>query len=178
MGFDPITMTALAVGGAAVGAFGKLQEGDARSRAANYQAQVAENNKLIAEQNARWATTAGTARETAEGMKVRAGVARLKARQGASGVDVNTGSSKEVTDAASALGSLDAMTIRSNTAREAYGYEVAATSEQAKANLARMEGESAKTSGYIGALSSLLSGASSAGGKYAAWQNVGGAENG
>lgn len=178
MGFDPITMTALAVGGAAVGAFGKIQEGEAKSQAANYQAQVAENNRKIALQNSSWAMEAGTAREAAEGMKVRAGVARLKARQAASGVDVNTGSSKEVTDAASALGSLDALTIRSNTAREAYGYEVAATSEEAKANLARMEGENAKTSGYIGALSSLLSGASSAGGKYAAWQNVGGAENG
>lgn len=172
MGFDPVTLTALAVGGAALGAVGKIGEGEAKSQAANYQAQVAKNNQLIAEQNASWATSAGTAREAAQGMKTRAGVATLKARQAAGGVDVNTGSSSEVRDAASALGSLDALTIRSNTAREAYGYEVAATSEEAKANLARMEGENA--TGYIGAASSLLSGASSAGGRYAAWQNVGG----
>lgn len=174
MGFDPITMTGLALGGSILSAAGSLEAGDAKARAANYQAQVYENNKKIALQNADWAMQAGTAKEAAFGMKVRSDTARLKMRQAASGVDVNTGSSADVTDAAAALGTLDAMTIRSNTAREAYGYQVAATGEAAKANLSRMEADAAETAGAIGAASSLISGASSAMGKYKAWQNVGG----
>ncbi len=173
MGFDPVTLTGLAIGGAVLGAAGKLEEGSAKAQAANYQAQVAENNKVIALQNSTWAMESGTAKEAAQDMRTRAGVGTLKAKQAASGVDLRTGSSKDVSDAAAALGTLDAMTIRSNTAREAYGYEVAAGSEEAKANLSRMEAEHAETAGEIGAASSLLSGASSAFGKYKAWQNVG-----
>lgn len=173
MGFDPITLTALAVGGSVLGAAGKLQQGQAAADAANYQAQVYENNKTIALQNSDWALQAGTSKEVAQDMRGRATGATLKARQAAGGVDVNTGSSKQVQDAQGALASLDALTIRSNTAREAYGYEVEATSDEAKSQLSKMEASNAQTAGEIGAASSLLSGISSAGGRYAKWQNVG-----
>lgn len=174
MGFDPVTLTAMALAGTAVTAVGKLEEGDAKAKSAAYQAQVLRNNELIDQQNEKWAIQAGGVREAAQGMRTRANVSNLVARQGSSGVDVNTGSSRSVTDAASALGALDTLTIRSNTAREAYGYEVAAASDEAKSNLATMESSHAREAGEIGALSSLISGASSAFGNYAKWQNLGG----
>ena len=68
------------------------------------------------------------------------------------------------------LGALDALTIRSNSAREAYGYEVASVSDTAEAQLKTQEGEQAQTAGNIGALSSFLTGASSVGSNYARLQ--------
>ena len=83
------------------------------------------------------------------------------------GVSVNTGSAADVRAGTEMLGLSDALTIRSNAAKEAYGQEVAATSDIAQANLDRAEGEQAETAGDIGAAGSLLSGASTAGGQYA-----------
>jgi hypothetical protein len=168
MGFDPISMGIMAVGvaGAGVQAAGAYEQGQAQSQAAAYQAQVARNNSLIANQNAAWTEESGVAKETAQGMKTRAAVGSIKAGQAASGIDVNTGSAADVRSSASALGMLDAMTIRSNTAREAYGFEVAATSDQAQAGLLDMESKQAQEAGDISALGTFLSGASSVGSRW------------
>jgi len=127
---------------------------------------VARNNAMIARQNAVWTEQSGVAKETAQGMKTAATVGGIKASQGASGIDVNTGSAATVRQAAAKLGALDALTIRSNTAREAYGYEVAATSDTAQAGLLEMEAKQAKTAGDVDALGTFLTGASSVGFKY------------
>lgn len=173
-----VPMAALAVGGAVVSAAGQLSAGQAAQDRANYQAQVYRNNAIIEQQNQNWALAAGTAKETAQNMRTRANFGNIIAKQAASGVEVGTGSNKQVTDAAGALGALDAMTIRSNTAREAYGYDVKKQSDLASAELKVREGDDAKTASYFNAASSLLSGASSAGGKYAAWQNASGGGGG
>src|SRR5882672_7934091 len=106
MGFDPITMMALAVGGAVVSAAGSLNSGDAAQQRANYQAQVYRNNAIIDQQNQNWAISAGQAKENIQDMRTRATVGGITAKQGASGVEVGTGSNKAVTDAAGALGAL------------------------------------------------------------------------
>ena len=90
----------------------------------------------------------------------------IKAAQGASGIDVNTGSASNVRTSVAKLGALDALTIRSNTAREAYGYEVAATSDQAESGLLRQEGSQAQTAGDINALGTFLNDSASAAGSY------------
>jgi hypothetical protein len=141
-----------------------------RGANANYQAQVARNNAEIARANAALTEASGVAKETAMGMKTASTVGGMKAAQGASGIDVNTGSAANVRVAAAKLGALDALTIRSNTAREAYGYEVAATSDIAEAGLLEAEAKQAKVAGDISALGTFLTGASSVGLKYAGMQ--------
>lgn len=174
MGFDPVTMTVLAVAGGAMSAAGGMAKADANAAAMDYKAQVAHNNKLIAEQNAEWTEKQGLAEESAQAMKTRAGVGRLKANLGASGVDINVGSPVKVLESAAKLGELDALTIRSNTARRVYGYKVAGDSADAEAQLAKMSAESIRTAAPFEALGSLLSSASSVGGRFAKWQNVSG----
>jgi hypothetical protein len=61
------------------------------------------------------------------------------------------------------VGMINAMTIRSNASREAYGQEVQATSDTAQAQLDLMEGSQAAEGGDLGAIGSLLSGASTTG---------------
>lgn len=153
--------------GAALGGVGSYESAEASAQAASYQAQVARNNALIANQNAAWAGEAGAAKESAQGMKNAAQVGNLKAKQGASGVDVNTGSSANVAAAAAELGNLDLGTTRSNTAREVYGYETQSVSDTAQANLDQAEASNYSTMAPLGALGTFLSGASSVGAKYA-----------
>ena len=170
MGFDPVSMAVIGIAGAGISAAGAYGQGQATAAAANYQAQVSRNNAMIARENAALTEASGAAKEATQGMKTASTVGGIKATQGASGIDVNTGSAATVRQAAGKLGALDALTIRSNTAREAYGYEVAATSDTAQAGLLEMEASSAKTAGDISALGTFLTGASSVGGKYAALQ--------
>lgn len=181
MGFDPISLTMMAAaGGAVLSAAGSYESGKAGKNAADYQAQVAANNAQIATQNETLAIESGEQTASNQSMKTRATVGATVAGQGASGVDVNSKSFTDVRAGEAELGHLDALTIRSNAARQAYGYAVKAVSETAQSKLDTSMGEQSMLSGEIGAASSLLGGASSAGSKYAAWQlgNPGGGGGG
>jgi hypothetical protein len=56
------------------------------------------------------------------------------------GVDVGTGSAVDVAADTTALGELDAMTIRNNAKREAYGYQVQAAGFRAQQGAAKQRG--------------------------------------
>lgn len=169
MGFDPVSMAVAGVGlaGAGISAVGAYESGQATGAAADYQAQVAKNNAAIARENEGMTEASGAAKEAAQGMKTRAAVGQTLAAQGSSGVDVNSGSTVKVRESEAKLGALDALTIRSNTAREAYGYEVQETSQEAQATLDKMQADQARKAGAISALGTFLTGASSVGGKFA-----------
>jgi hypothetical protein len=176
---DPVS--ALAIGSAIAGlagggmsAAGAYGSSKAASANANYQAQVAANNATIARQNAGMDTQAGEIAATNQGMKTRAAVGSIQATQGASGIDVNSGSAPKVRAAASELGLMDALTIRSTAAKKAYADTVAATGDTAEAGLLQSEAAQASAAAPIGALGSFLSSASSVGGTYARYQFAGG----
>jgi hypothetical protein len=159
-------MLGVAIAGAAVSAAGQYSSMEAQSANAAYQAQVAANNSKQAMMNAGMETQSGEIEAANQGLKTRAAVGMTLAKQGASGVDVNTGSAPKVRAAESELGMLDAMTIRSNAAKKAYGYEVAATSDTAESTLLAQESSQADKAAPIAALGTFLQGASSAGGTY------------
>jgi len=69
------------------------------------------------------------------------------------------------------LGALDALTIRSNTARAVYGYEVQESNDLAQSQLLESEAKQAREAGDLSALGTFLSGASSVGAKYAPLQS-------
>ena len=154
------------IAGAGISAIGSYESGQATAAAADYQSQVAANNAMIARQNASMTEASGASKEAAQGMKTRAVVGSTKAAQGANNVDVNTGSNAAVRQSEVKLGALDALTIRSNTAREAFGYEVAATSDTAESGLLQQEGSQAQTAGDINALGTFLNDSASAAGSY------------
>lgn len=174
MGIDPIslTMMGMAVAGGAIAAKSKMDAGAASSANAAYQAQVAENNAKVAEQNAELETQSGEIQASNYGLKTRAKVGATTAQQGASGIDLNVGSSVDVRTGEAELGALDALTIRSNAARRAYGYTVAATGDRAQGGLLDTESKQIKAAAPWQAAASLLSSASSVGSKFAGWQNA------
>jgi hypothetical protein len=171
MGLDPVSLAVIGAAGAGMSAIGSYEQGQAKSQAAMYQAQVAANNAAIARQNAVFEIQGGETEATNVGLRIRAAIGAEKARQGASGINVNKGTAVDVRAGTEELGMLDALTVRSNAARKAYGYQVSATSDVAQSGLLQMEGSQAQEAGDIGAAASLLSGASTVGGNYMKLQN-------
>ena len=86
-----------------------------------------------------------------------------RATQAASGTDVNYGSNVDVQADTAYLGELDALAIRMNAAREAWGYRVEAIDQTARGMIARKSGMQAAEAGrqqarqaYLGAASTLI----------------------
>ena len=72
-----------------------------------------------------------------------------------------------------ALGELDALTIRSNAAREAYGYQVQGMNYEASAGNNALAAKNAKSAGKTAMFSTLLSGASTVAGNYSDYKQKG-----
>lgn len=171
MGFSAATLaeigTVTSIAGAGIGALGAIQQGKAAKASANYNAEVATNNANIAKQNASFAAQEGTANTEAASMQSRAKLGAIVANQGASGVDVNSGSSVDVRSSAADLGELNALTVRSNAARQVYGYQTEGENYQAQAGLDTAQAANAMPAAVVGAGSSLLGGVGSASSAYA-----------
>jgi len=150
------------VAGAGISAYGTMEQGAAQAASANYAAQVARNNATIANQNATYAEAAGQRSASDEAMKNAATVGHIKARQGASNIDVNSGSAVTVRESQRELGKLDTETVLNNAELQAYGYRSQAANFQAQAGLEEQEAEQAPVGADISAAGGFLSGASGA----------------
>lgn len=161
----PLALAAGVIGGG-ISAAGQLEAGQAAANAATYRAQVAKNNADIALQNAAYAEKAGVAKATVQSLRGAQVAGKIKAGQGASGVDVNSGSSVAVQAGQREASKLDTETVLNNAQLEAYGYRTRATSEEAQAGLEELTAKQAPIGAEIGAAGSLLSTASSLGYKW------------
>ena len=152
--------------GGGVQAYGSLQKGAADQAMYNYQAGTAQLNQKIATQNAAYTQEAGGSAAFQSGLKTGAIVGHQKANQGASGVDVSTGSPLGVRQTTTALGQVDQQLIRTNFAKKAYGFEVEAATKGAEAKADVIAGEQASKAGTIGAVASILGTAGSVSSKW------------
>lgn len=182
--FTPSTLGNFALGaragGALLGAFGQIQEGQAASQAAKYQAQVAKNNAALAvaqgqeierraEFNARLAIEKGQHVQFSKAVEYRKMIGRQKVQLAANGVLVDQDSALAITDETQALASLDQEMIAHNAELEAHAIrtgamdQVAALDMQAlnfnsQAALLRSQAGHATQASFIGAGSTLLEG--------------------
>ncbi len=160
---------------AAIGAqaLGSIAQGNQQAASDKYNAQVAENNAQIARQNATFSGQEGAANAAREQLKTRAQVGGIKAAQAANGIDINSGSAVDVRSSAAELGELNAITIRSNAARQAYGYQTQASSDMAQAQLDRQSAKYASESGYIKGATTLIGQSATAAnaGNFNSWMN-------
>lgn len=173
MAFAPAIGIAAAAGGAVVSAFGNYMQGQDTAAMYNYRAGVAQTNAMIEKQNADYAIQAGEVKAQQEGMKVRAQVGQIRADQGASGLDVGSGSAALVQQSAKEIGAEDVAIIRSDAAKRAYGYDVSAYQYGTQESLDKFAASTSKTSGDIAAIGSLLGGASSVSSKWMQGQSLG-----
>lgn len=149
--------------GLAGSAFGAIQGGRAQAASDKYAASVAANNAQIARDNATRTAQEGDANAEKKQLETRAKLGGLLADQGASGVDVNSGSAVDVRSSAAETGALDALTIRSNAARQAYGYQTDAAGFDAESSMKNAAAKDDSTAGLIKSGSTFLTGLSSLG---------------
>lgn len=164
--------TALSTGMGVVGMIGQQQaQAQAASAAqaqARYQAQVAQQNQALAERQQADALQRGQVAEENRRRVIAQQIGQQRAALAGQGTDF-TGSETDILGDTAAAGELDARTLRSNAAREAYGYEVQGLGY---GNTAALEytraANSTYTPNYLGAGASLLSTASTLAEK---WRN-------
>lgn len=164
---------AIALGaiGAAVSTVGLVAQGESASKSANYSAQVARNNAVIAEQNAAYSAQAGTVAATASSQRGAANLAKIKVAQAAGNIDVNSGSATAVRASQAETNKLDTETTAHNALLSAYGYRTQATSDTAQAGLLQNEADAAPIGAGLSAAGGLLGQASSLGFKWQDSQN-------
>ena len=144
----PIVMIA----GAALSAYGAIQQANAQKHAAQFNAKLNERNATIAVNQA-----------SADAVRVRRNAAQIQgsavAGYGASGVGLE-GSPLDVLGASAEQASLDESTVRYKGTLKAMGYH-------SNAELDQFAGKTAEQQGYLNSASALMTGASRAGSSYA-----------
>ena len=134
-------------GGTAVSAIGQVKAG-------NEAKELAEFNAHIAELQAEDAIAVGNEEANKFRSGVRTLIGRQKAGFAAQNIDIGTGSPTDVVADSAFLGELDALTIKTNAARAAWGYTV-------QAENFRRGGSNAQTASRFNAAGTILGGASS-----------------
>lgn len=156
---------AVGIGASAAGgifqAVGASKQGQAQQQMYDYQASVATLRANIDKQNAEYATQQGEQQAQQYGMQAGQRQGAIVAAQGASGLNVNAGSNKQVQTSQQTVTALDLDTIRSNAAKTAYNFNTQAVYDTAQSGIDVMAGENAAKAGNINAASSLLSSAGS-----------------
>jgi hypothetical protein len=134
--------------GTAVSVVGTVMSAQQQNDMADYNAAVSNQNAQMAEEKAAY-----DARIHNQG--VRKILAAQRSLYGKSGISSEEGSPLLVMDDTIKQGAMDALAIR-------YGGDVAAAQQRSAANLSKMQGKNAMTSGMLGAGTTLLSGTASA----------------
>jgi hypothetical protein len=167
--------TAFAIGSLATSAYAKWKAGKAEAKAGTAQRQASESQADLADYNAAIATLQATdaiQRGQLEAYQFRSGVRVLVGSQrtgiAAGNVDVGYGSAVDAQADAMLLGELDALTIRTNAAREAWGYQVESDDLRRRAEIARKEGVYLEAAGRerqsaarLGSVSTVVGGGAS-----------------
>lgn len=115
---------------------------------------MAEYNARVSEVQADDAIARGREEEQRHRKAVRGLIGSQRAALAASGVDVNAGNAVDIQADSAEMGELDALTIRTNAAREAWGFKVGAAVE-------RQRGANARAEGNAQALGTIVSAAGS-----------------
>lgn len=167
---DPITLSTLSMassaGGGILSAFGGIAEGKSQRQMYDYQAAVSRINADIDRQNAEWEINKGDIEGQQFGLKAGQQFGQIRTAQAASGLDVNTGSAKDVQDSQRKLTYMDEATIRSNAAKTAYDYTARAATDENQAKIYQTAGANAERAGYLKAASSIIGTAGSVSSKW------------
>jgi hypothetical protein len=148
-------LTALSV---ATQVYGQVKQGQAAKKtgelqkeSSDSQAQVLDYNANVADLQAKDAVERGAEAENRFRAQIRGTIGTERAGFAAGNIDVSFGSAVDVQGDAAFLGELDALTLRTNAAREAWGYKVQATDIRHRAAVTRKEGVMMQDAGKVNA---------------------------
>jgi hypothetical protein len=157
----------MTLAGTGMSAMGQMQQGQAAKAQGDYQAAVARNNSILAERQAADAEARGAEAERQQRIKTQLVLGKQTSALAASGVQLDEGSSGlDILGDTAQYGELDALTVRTNAAREAWSYRAQGGNYEAQARLNELQGSSGQMAGMVGAGASLLTGAGSVADKW------------
>lgn len=142
----------------AFSAMGQIQAGKAQQAQLNYQAAVDRNNAKIAEWQAVDAEKRGAEEERKRRVLTQQQIGTQRTSFAANGIDLGSDTVADVTADTAMIGELDALTIRNNYARDAWGYRVQGMNYQASAGLNTLAGKNAAKAGRTNAMGTILGG--------------------
>jgi len=159
-------VTAMLVASAATTAYGSYKQGkalkkagQAAQRSAEDEAQLSDYNAGVAKLQAADALARGADDEARFRDQVKGVIGAQRAGFAAGNIDVGFGSAVDVQADAATLGELDALTIRTNAAREAWGYQVNEIDLKKRGEILRKEGKNAAAAGRAQATAAYIGGA-------------------
>jgi hypothetical protein len=164
---------AAGVVGAGVSAYGMIQQGQQQSAAAKAQAKVAKQNAQVQMWQAQDAIDRGKNEEQRQRTLTRLRIGEQTAALAGQGTEVGYGTPLDILGDTAAAGELDALTIRSNAEREAYGYKVGASNLSAEAAATRTAGRNAMINSWMSAGGNILGSASDVSNKWSAFKTQG-----
>lgn len=129
----------------------QVRAGKLAQEAKESEAQLAEYNAAVAELQAKDAITRGDLDANRMRSEIDQVIGRQRAGMAAGNIDVSFGSPLDIASDARYLGELDALQIKTNAAREAWGYQVQAEDARTRAAIIRKEGRYAAETGSLNA---------------------------
>lgn len=164
-GIDPISIAAASLALSAIGTgasvMGQMNANAAQGAQAGYMRDIALQHRQVSEWQASDAVARGKIAEDAQRRKTGQMIGTQTAALAGQGTDFS-GSEQDILGDTAAAGELDALTVRNNAAREAWGYKVQGVNAANSGALSAAKGFTSN----LGAGASLLSGASSLGDKW------------
>lgn len=122
---------------------GAWAQSNAQSAQGEYEASGYEINARLSEAQAADARHRGKLDEKAHRKDVKRLIGSQRAAMAAQGIDLEDGSALDVVGDTAAQGELDALTIRNNAWREAWGYETQAIDSRSRGRFASMASKAA-----------------------------------
>jgi len=153
-----------------VSAAGAAASGVAASHQADYQAQVAKNQQLLASQQADLINQDAATKLSEKGLQDKATMGALEATEAGKGVDINTGSPKGILASTQAISKTESRDIMRGYTMDWWNKKQQQISAQGEAELQKSKSEMAGYAGAANTASSLLGGMSKGNTEYG-WFN-------
>ena len=150
---DPGT---LMIAAAATTALGQLQSGIYASQMSRYQAQVDQQNKDLAHQNAQDAIDTSQKEQQRLGRHVAQTVGQQAARMGANNIDLSFGSAARTIADTKMIGQEDSQTLADNTRKQVKGFQIDAWNYESQKRADIANGKQAMTAAVFGAATTAL----------------------
>ena len=165
---DPVSLAVFSMGttlaSTGLGVMGQMQQAQSQQAMYGYQAQVARNNQIKADRFAVHAEKRGQIAEDRQRLRTRALMGTQTAAMAGQGTDL-AGSPTDILGDAASAGEMNALTIHSNVAREAWGYRTKGVEFDNEAMLANSRQGISRVNPQ-GASGSLIAGAGSVADKW------------
>lgn len=132
-------------------------QADVQRKQGEANAQVAENNAMLAQQDADASNAMATREMEQQAWRTRAMVGQQRAAIAANNVDPTLGTPAEILGETAMFGEVDQQTIRMNAARQAWGFNAQAQNQRTQASLSRWNSNAQATGTILGSLASAAS---------------------